>query len=91
MTSRQLALVLLLVAACGDKRARDAQERFDRQVEESAGIYRDTDGRSYKITRGAAIYDDARGGTVPTDKLKPGAPRPAPRAPPPAPSRPRRT
>ena len=40
----RLTWLLVLVAACGDKRASDAQERFDRQVEESGGIYRDTDG-----------------------------------------------
>ncbi len=76
--SRHLALALLLVAACGNKRERDAQDKFDRQVEESGGIYRDIDGRSYKITRGAAVYSDARGGTVPDDKFAPGGRRPPP-------------
>ena len=83
MTPRQIALVLVLVGACGDKRARDAQDKFDRQIEESGGLYRDTDGRSYKISRGTAVYADARGGTVPADKLALGAPRPAPPPPPP--------
>jgi len=83
VTLRCLALVSLVVlSACEDKRKRAAQETFDRSVEESAGLYRDTDGRSYKLIRDKAIYQDARGGEVPPDKLPAGAPRPPPPPPP---------
>lgn len=81
VTPKHLALVVVVLAGCGNTREREAQDKLDRQIEESAGLYRDTEGRSYKITRGIATYIDARGGTVPADRLAPGAPRPAPQEP----------
>jgi TPR repeat protein len=71
-------MLLVMVTACGNKRAQEEQERLDRRIEESGGLYRDTDGRSYKIVGDKAKYIDARGGDVPADKIPAGAPRPPP-------------
>jgi len=71
-------MLLVLVTACEDKRKREQQEKLDRRIEESGGLYRDVDGRSYKIVGDKAKYIDARGGEVPPDKIPAGAPRPPP-------------
>ena len=55
-------LLLIAFAGCQDKKAREMQEKFDRQVEQAGGIERDKDGRAYNAKTGK--YSDSRGGTV---------------------------
>jgi len=55
-------LAVVALAGCEDKKAREAQEKLDRQIERAGGIERDNDGRAYKADTGK--YTDGRGGSV---------------------------
>src|SRR6185503_7742982 len=61
-----LALAVIALAGCEDKKAREAQERFDRQIEQAGGIERDKAGRAYNGSSGK--YLDSRGGKVTTSE-----------------------
>lgn len=64
--------VVIALAGCEDKKAREAQEKFDRQIERAGGIERDKDGRAYKAETGA--YTDGRGGKVSNSERVEGQP-----------------
>jgi TPR repeat protein len=72
-----LACAALVATGCEDKKAREAQDKLDRQFEQSGGIERDKDGRPYR--RATGQYLDGRGGSVETAAVvkRPGGRLPA--------------
>ena len=64
-------VAMVLVVACGDSARDEEQDNVDRMIEERGGLYRDTEGRSFKLSGGKAQYIDARGGAVPDERLPP--------------------
>src|SRR5262245_44687739 len=72
MRRELLLLGVIAFSGCEDKKAREAQERFDRAVEHAGGIERDKDGRAYKAETGK--YLDQRGGTIPNSERVEGQP-----------------
>jgi TPR repeat protein len=64
-------IAVIALAGCEDKKAREAQEKLDRQIEQAGGIERDKNGRAYNGSSGK--YLDSRGGKVTTSERVEGA------------------
>ena len=65
-------LVILVLSSCEDKKAREMQDKLDRQIEHMGGIERDKDGRAYNAKTGQ--YDDSRGGKISNTERVEGKP-----------------
>jgi TPR repeat protein len=70
--NRRCLLLAIVWIGCGDRKAREAQEQLDREIERAGGVVRDQEGRPHQAATGK--YIDGRGGKVSNSERVEGVP-----------------